>query len=66
MTDSHERIGLVGDKILGAKPEMIEFSPSGRHLVAFAKGVLHVFELDEANAIPDVGIGNGAAAADAP
>lgn len=45
--ESKERVGLVGDNILGAKPELIEFSPTGGHLVAFAKGVLHIFELNE-------------------
>ena len=47
--ESKERVGLLGDNILGAKPEMIEFSPTGKHLVAFAKGVLHIFELDESS-----------------
>lgn len=48
--ESKERVGVVGDGILGAKPEMVEFSPDGRHLVAYAKGVLHIFQLDESNA----------------
>ena len=48
------RIGLVGDNILGGKPELIEFSPTGRHLVAFAKGVLHIFALGEANANSEI------------
>lgn len=52
--ESKERIGLIGDKILGAKPEMIEFSPTGGHLVAFAKGVLHIFELDESAANSEI------------
>ena len=46
---SKERVGLVGDGILGAWPEMIDFSPTGKHLVAYAKGVLHIFKLDETN-----------------
>lgn len=47
--ETKERVGLLGDNILGAKPEMIEFSPTGKHLVAFAKGMLHIFALDETN-----------------
>ncbi|WP_425399256.1 hypothetical protein [Aeoliella sp.] len=52
--ESKERVGLIGDNILGAKPEMIEFSPTGGHMVAFAKGVLHIFELDEGAANSEV------------
>ncbi|TWU34918.1 hypothetical protein [Novipirellula artificiosorum] len=45
--DTKDRIGVIGDEILGVKPEMIEFSPTGGHLVAFANGMLHVFKLNE-------------------
>lgn len=41
-----QRTGLVGDNLLGARPEMIEFSPSGDRLVAFAKGVLHIVDVE--------------------
>ena len=46
---SKERAGLVGDNLLGARPEMIEFSPTGQHLVAFAKGVLHIVDIKNKN-----------------
>ena len=49
---SKERVGLVGDNILGSKPELIEFSPTGGHLVAFANGVLHIFKLGGAEDNP--------------
>ena len=56
--ETKERVGLVGDNILGAQPEMIEFSPTGKHLVAFAKGVLHILEMDEANTNSEVVVGD--------
>lgn len=43
--ESKERVGLVGDNILGGKPSMIEFAPNGKTLVAYAQGMLHIFEL---------------------
>lgn len=52
--DSKERVGLIGDNILGTKPEMIDFTPTGGHLVAFAKGVLHIFKLDEKTANSEI------------
>jgi hypothetical protein len=62
---SKERVGLVGDRILGAWPEMIEFSPTGKHLVAYAKGVLHIFKLDESNMNSEIVAGEAAPADDA-
>ncbi len=43
--ETKERVGLVGDGILGGKPSMIEFAPDGRSLVAYAQGMLHIFQL---------------------
>ncbi len=60
--ETKERFGLVGDNILGAKPEMIEFSPTGKHLVAYAKGVLHIFELGEAAANSEIVTGQSESA----
>lgn len=47
--ESKQRVGLIGDNILGAKPAMIEFAPNGKSLVAYANGVLHIFELGAEN-----------------
>ena len=35
----------MGERILGGVPEMVEFSPDGKHLVGFAKGMLHIFDI---------------------
>ena len=43
--ESKKRVALVGDNILGGKPSMIEFAPDGKTLVAYAQGMLHIFEL---------------------
>jgi WD40 repeat protein len=43
---SRARIGQIGDKVLGAPAEFVDFTPNGKHLVAFAKGVLHIFSVD--------------------
>lgn len=47
--ETKERDALIGDNILGGQPSMIEFSPDGGSLVAYANGVLHIFELGAEN-----------------
>lgn len=47
--ETKERDALIGDNILGGQPSMIEFSPDGSSLVAYANGVLHIFELGAKN-----------------
>lgn len=64
--ESRERIAVVGDNILGERPEVVEFSPDGRHLVAFAKGVLHVFEIGESNANSEIMTDSEATGSDLP
>ena len=46
---SGERLAVVGTRILGSRPDLIRFSPTGEHLVAYAKGILHIFKLGTAN-----------------
>lgn len=44
--ETKSREAVVGEGILGTRSEMIEFTPSGSHLVAYADGLLHIFKLD--------------------
>lgn len=43
---SGEHLGVVGEKILGGPPELLRISRGDGHLIAYAKGVLHLFEFD--------------------
>lgn len=45
--ESRGRVGVIGNELLGAKPEMVEFSPDGGHLVAYARGELFLIPLTE-------------------
>ena len=47
-----QRVGVLGEGMLGGKPEMIKFTPTGGHLLAYAKGSLHIFKMSEAKEKP--------------
>lgn len=45
--ETKQRIGVVGEQVLGGRPDFVGFSPTGRHLVAYARGELFLFPLTE-------------------
>ena len=43
-----------GERILGGKTEMIDFTPTAGHLLAYADGVLHIFKLGKDSQVINV------------
>ena len=46
----------MGENIFGSKAEFIKATPTGNHLIAFAKGVLYIFKLNASPKQPDLSI----------